>query len=480
LAKELLTSNDFIQKAKSSSKLPCAIGKDTDNKPFNIDFSESGTPHLLISGTSGSGKSVLINGMVCSDLISKKPDELKLIFIDAKKAGAEFGTYDNISHLAMPVVKDMKNVLPTLRKISGETLRRYKMFANIKVGGVAIKDIKSFNALVTKDPSTMSDEETTAYESIPENDRKKMPALKVYIDEAAALLKDKDFGKAARHEVDETLKIARAAGVHLILASQSPDKSSIDGDLQQNLGSKIMLRLTDQADADGANVPEATDLLDNGDGIFMDANGKKRLQSAYMADSDIAKIVKQAEGKQEFIQFEGKKQPQIAPADTSAFEQYRQGLADARKHLEEQRLKMQRVLEESEEKDRDLRKKRDEARRLHEQEKARGESLSDIDQAREKRIKDDEALAKKAPSYGEEEPQDIEKLISGEPTQFNKPTNEEPESLESEEEPGLPKDKVQKEIDEMTKTEPAQVEEKKSNLKSMLDRIKKLIHKQEK
>jgi DNA segregation ATPase FtsK/SpoIIIE-like protein len=482
LAKELLASDAFVNKAKSITKLPSIIGKDSDNNPLIIDFSSSATPHFLVCGTSGSGKSVLINSMIMSNIVGKTPEQVKIVLIDAVKRGAEFGAYDDVAHLAMPVVKDESGVVDAVNKVHKETEERYERLSNIKVGGVPVKNIESFNTLVTKDQSKMTDDEKSAYNSIPEKDRKVMPYIQVYIDEAADLLKNKQFGKDIKRQIDSTLKIARAAGVHIVLASQSPAAETIDGTLQANLGAKIMLRLTKQSDADNAGVSEATDLLDNGDGVYVDASGKKRIQSAYASDAEIAKVVQQARGKQNFIQqeTEADKKQIVQPIDTSEFQQYRQNLEKTKEHLQKQREKIERVLEESESEEKKLQERRENIRQERMKQKEKDEQLSDIDKAREKRITQQ--------TQSDEKPEHSEiPEFEPESESFEPESSFKQEDLLPKEEPAvpeqkeiLPEDQVNKEIEELTSGKPVtehEIKNKKSDLKSMLDRIKKMIGK---
>ena len=203
--REVLTS---IPASKVNSKLLTVLGRDIMGNPQWMEINK--TPHLLVAGATGSGKSVCINSILASILMRTKPDEVKLVLVDPKKV--ELSIYNGVPHLMAPVVTDPKRANVALKRIVAEMERRYEVFEESKT-----KNIESYNAYIDKKNEGLPEEEQT----------KRMPFIVVVIDELADLM------LVAAKEVEDSImritQMARAAGIHLIVAPQRPSTDVITG-----------------------------------------------------------------------------------------------------------------------------------------------------------------------------------------------------------------------------------------------------------
>ena len=232
-------------------------------------------PHLLIAGTTGSGKSVCVNGIICSILMRAKPDEVKLVMVDPKVV--ELSVYNGVPHLMRPVVTDPRQASIALGKMVGEMERRYTVFSDSKT-----KNIESYNNYVLKYNKNKPDAEK----------KPKMPYIVIIIDELADLMM-----VAAKEVEDSILRItqkARAAGIHLIVATQRPSTEVITGLIKANIPSRISFSVGSGIDSRTIlDQTGAEQLLGKGDMLFLPIgiNAPIRIQGSFITDSEIKRII---------------------------------------------------------------------------------------------------------------------------------------------------------------------------------------------
>ena len=275
--KEIL---EKVPENKKDSRLLVALGK---NIMGNSIFAEiDKTPHLLVAGSTGSGKSVCINCIIASILMRTKPDQVKMVMVDPKKV--ELNIYNGIPHLMMPVVTDPKKASIALQKIVAEMEDRYERFSEKNA-----KNITSFNEMIEKENANRPDGD-----KIP-----KMSYIVVIIDELADLM------LVARKEVEDSImriaQMARAAGIHMIIATQRPSTDVITGVLKANIPSRISFAVSSNIDSRTIlDMSGAEKLLGRGDMLFlpMGENSPQRVQGAYVSDEEISKIVEYTVGQQ--------------------------------------------------------------------------------------------------------------------------------------------------------------------------------------
>ncbi|WP_019213703.1 FtsK/SpoIIIE family DNA translocase [Fenollaria massiliensis] len=259
LLKEILDSDEF---RNLKSKLPLALGKDVTGN--TIISSIANMPHLLIAGATGSGKSVCINTIIMSILYKARPDEVKLIMIDPKVV--ELNVYNNIPHLLIPVVTNAKKAQFSLNWAVQEMEKRYQLFAKNNV-----KDMQSYNELDTI--------------------TEKMPQIVIIIDELADLM------MVAATEVEDAIcrlaQMARAAGMHLIVATQRPSVDVITGTIKANIPSRISFQVSSQIDSRTIlDMSGAEKLLGKGDMLYYPSNLSKpiRVQGAFVSDKEVKRV----------------------------------------------------------------------------------------------------------------------------------------------------------------------------------------------
>lgn len=233
-------------------------------------------PHLLIAGTTGSGKSVCVNGIICSILMRAKPDEVKLVMVDPKVV--ELSVYNGVPHLLRPVVTDPKQASIALAKMVAEMERRYQVFSESKT-----KNIEGYNAYIEKENSKITDIDAK---------REKMPYIVIIIDELADLMM-----VAAKEVEDSILRItqkARAAGMHLIVATQRPSTEVITGLIKANIPSRIAFSVGSGIDSRTIlDQTGAENLLGKGDMLFLPIgmNSPLRIQGSFITDDEIKRII---------------------------------------------------------------------------------------------------------------------------------------------------------------------------------------------
>lgn len=258
----------------SKADIPIVLGKDVNGKPFVTDLSSM--PHLLIAGATGAGKSVCMNTLIMSLLYRFSPDDLKLIMVDPKIV--EMAMYKNLPHLITPVVNDSGKVPLALRWAVAEMERRYLILAEERC-----KNIKGFNFRDTK-----KGEQLDAFgKPIPA----KMPYLVIIIDEMADLMMT-DARKDAETSIARIAQKGRAAGIHLVLATQRPSANIITGVIKANLPTRIAFRVTSLIDSRVIlDQSGAEKLLGKGDMLFTGTMNLERIQGAFVQDPDIEKVV---------------------------------------------------------------------------------------------------------------------------------------------------------------------------------------------
>ncbi|NGP55926.1 DNA translocase FtsK, partial [Helicobacter pylori] len=260
--REILESELF---QKSSSPLTLALGKDIVGNPFITDLKK--LPHLLIAGTTGSGKSVGVNAMILSLLYKNPPDQLKLVMIDPKMV--EFSIYADIPHLLTPIITDPKKAIRALQSVAKEMERRYSLMSEYKV-----KTIDSYN------------------EQALNNGVEAFPYLIVVIDELADLMMT--GGKEAEFPIARIAQMGRASGLHLIVATQRPSVDVVTGLIKTNLPSRVSFRVGTKIDSKVIlDTDGAQSLLGRGDMLFTPpgANGLVRLHAPFATEDEIKKIV---------------------------------------------------------------------------------------------------------------------------------------------------------------------------------------------
>ncbi|MDD2448880.1 MAG: DNA translocase FtsK 4TM domain-containing protein [Sulfurimonas sp.] len=260
--RELLDSKLFKE---SASPLTIALGKDIVGKPFITDLKK--LPHLLIAGTTGSGKSVGINAMILSLLYKNSPDQLRLLMIDPKML--EFSIYNGIPHLLTPVITKAKQAIVALNNMVSEMERRYELMSETRT-----KNIENYNEKIKKDGG------------------EHLPYIVVIIDELADLMMTS--GKDVEHSIARLAQMARASGIHLIVATQRPSVDVVTGLIKANLPSRISYRVGQKVDSKIIlDQMGAESLLGRGDMLFTPpgSTGLVRLHAPWSSESEIEKIV---------------------------------------------------------------------------------------------------------------------------------------------------------------------------------------------
>ncbi len=287
--RELLQSPDW-EEAKERAKIPLALGKDVYGKAIITDLAQM--PHLLVAGTTGSGKSVCINALIASMLYRFTPEELRFVIIDPKVV--ELQAYSSLPHLTLPIVTDPKKVLLALRSLIDEMERRYKMFAR-----VGVRNIVGFNARPTKKKEMEALEPAETADSpikVPRDDEliipDKLPYVVVIIDELADLM------QTAPADVETAIaritQMARAAGIHVIVATQTPRADVITGVIKANIPSRIAFQVASKIDSRVILDENGADrLLGQGDMLYLPPSTSRliRAQGVLVTDQEIHRVV---------------------------------------------------------------------------------------------------------------------------------------------------------------------------------------------
>lgn len=285
---ELVTMKEVFVNDEDNSPLSVALGKDVSGESIFTRIDK--TPHLLIAGSTGSGKSVCVNTIITSILLKNKPDKVKLIMIDPKMV--ELSIYDGIPHLLTSVVTDPIKAADVLHKVVLEMENRYREFARARV-----RNMEGFNKIASKDP-----------------DYKELPYIVVIIDELADLM------MVSSKEVEESIariaQKARAAGIHMIIATQRPSVDVITGVIKTNIPSRIAFAVSSSIDSRTIlDKSGAETLLGKGDMLYLSADSSKpvRIQGAFLSDEEVEKVVDYVKS-----QSEAQYDPNMTPSEVSS------------------------------------------------------------------------------------------------------------------------------------------------------------------
>jgi S-DNA-T family DNA segregation ATPase FtsK/SpoIIIE len=301
--RELLTAKEGIE---STAKLPLALGKTIGGDPVIIDLAR--TPHMLIAGTTGSGKSVAINTMILSLVYRLRPDQCRLIMVDPKML--ELSVYDGIPHLLTPVVTDPKKAVVALKWAVREMEQRYKSMSKL-----GVRNIDGYNARVaeakvkgeelTRTVHTGFDKETG--KAIYEEEKlelEPLPYIVIIVDEMADLMMV--AGKDIEGAVQRLAQMARAAGLHVILATQRPSVDVITGTIKANFPTRISFQVTSKIDSRTIlGEMGAEQLLGQGDMLYMAGGGRiSRVHGPFVSDEEVEKIVRhlKTQGQPEYLE----------------------------------------------------------------------------------------------------------------------------------------------------------------------------------
>ena len=287
--REIFDSDNFEEQTKG---IPLSLGKDIGGTPIIADLSLM--PHLLISGTTGSGKSVGINGMILSILYKFKPEDCRLIMVDPKML--ELSVYDGIPHLLTPVVTNPKKAVVALKWVVREMEERYKKMAILSVRNMAEYNRKAEeyslqNKTFKRRVHTGYDENQDPIYEEEEVVAEKLPFIVVVIDEMADLM------LVARNDIEHLVQrlaqMARAAGIHVIMATQRPSVDVVTGTIKANFPTRISFRVASMIDSRTIlNEMGAEQLLGNGDMLFLSEGGRvTRVHGAFVSDSEVERIV---------------------------------------------------------------------------------------------------------------------------------------------------------------------------------------------
>ena len=285
---ELVTMKEVFVNDEDNSPLSVTLGKDVSGESIFTRIDK--TPHLLIAGSTGSGKSVCVNTIITSILLKNKPDKVKLIMIDPKMV--ELSIYDGIPHLLTSVVTDPIKAADVLYKVVLEMENRYREFARARV-----RNMEGYNKIAAKDP-----------------DYKELPYIVVIIDELADLM------MVSSKEVEESIariaQKARAAGIHMIIATQRPSVDVITGVIKTNIPSRIAFAVSSSIDSRTIlDKSGAETLLGKGDMLYLSADSSKpvRIQGAFLSDEEVEKVVDYVKS-----QSEAQYDPNMTPSEVSS------------------------------------------------------------------------------------------------------------------------------------------------------------------
>ncbi|KIY20757.1 FtsK/SpoIIIE family DNA translocase [Mesobacillus subterraneus] len=294
--REVIEAN---QHQKSASKLQIGLGRDITGEAVLAELNKM--PHLLVAGATGSGKSVCINGIITSILMRAKPHEVKLMMIDPKMV--ELNVYNGIPHLLAPVVTNAKKASQALKKVVNEMERRYELFSH-----TGTRNIEGYNEYIKR------------YNNEEEASQPLLPFIVVIVDELADLM------MVASSDVEDSItrlaQMARAAGIHLIIATQRPSVDVITGVIKANIPSRIAFAVSSMTDSRTIlDMGGAEKLLGRGDMLFLPVGASKpvRVQGAFLSDEEVEKVVNYVIGQQK-AQYQEEMIPEDVPENTSVVE----------------------------------------------------------------------------------------------------------------------------------------------------------------
>lgn len=301
--REMLAAEQYHD---SSAKLPLCLGKTIGGDPVIVDLARM--PHLLIAGTTGSGKSVAVNTMILSLLYRLRPDQCRLIMVDPKML--ELSVYDGIPHLLTPVVTDPKKAVVALKWAVREMESRYKKLSKVGVRNIdgynaRLQEAKAKGERLSRTVHTGYDKETgTAIYETEELDLEPLPYIVVVVDEMADLMMV--AGKDIEGAVQRLAQMARAAGIHVIIATQRPSVDVITGTIKANFPTRISFQVTSKIDSRTILGEQgAEQLLGQGDMLYMAGGGRiSRVHGPFVSDEEVEKIVRhlQAQGTPQYVE----------------------------------------------------------------------------------------------------------------------------------------------------------------------------------
>ncbi|MBH44393.1 MAG: cell division protein FtsK [Gammaproteobacteria bacterium] len=278
--KDIIISKEY---EKSKAPLTIALGKDIQGNPICTDINK--LPHLLVAGTTGSGKSVAIHSILISLLYKSDPSDLKMLLVDPKML--ELSVYEGIPHLYHPVITDMNEAANGLRWCVQEMDRRYRLLS-----GLSVKNIQSYNKLILDNEQSGKKLEIMSNEGDTIEHHKKLPYIVVVIDEFADLMSVSSI--KVQELITRIAQKARAAGIHLILATQRPSVNVITGLIKANISARMALHVSSYVDSKTIiDSMGAEQLLGNGDMLYMGPGTRslQRIHGAYVSDEEVKKVV---------------------------------------------------------------------------------------------------------------------------------------------------------------------------------------------
>nr|WP_263313465.1 DNA translocase FtsK [Mammaliicoccus sp. Marseille-Q6498] len=275
----MVTLKEVLSEGKpTSNKLEVALGRDISGEPITAELNK--LPHLLVAGATGSGKSVCINGIITSILMKAKPHEVKLMLIDPKMV--ELNVYNGVPHLLTPVVTNPQKANQALQKVVSEMEKRYDLFQH-----VGARNIEGYNQYIERSNQELDEKQAL------------LPYIVVIVDELADLMMV--AGKDVESSIMRIAQLARAAGIHLIIATQRPSVDVITGSIKANIPSRIAFAVSSATDSrtilDGGGAEK---LLGRGDMLFLSRDSSKptRIQGAFLSDSEVETVVQHVIGEQ--------------------------------------------------------------------------------------------------------------------------------------------------------------------------------------
>jgi DNA segregation ATPase FtsK/SpoIIIE, S-DNA-T family len=316
LLRELMASQDFEQ---SKGRLAICLGKTIGGEPVIVDLARM--PHLLVAGTTGSGKSVAINTMILSLLYRLKPEECRLIMIDPKML--ELSVYDGIPHLLTPVVTDPKKAVVALKWAVREMEERYKKMSKLGVRNIdgfntRIGEAKASGEILSRTVQTGFDRETG--EAVYEEqvmDLEPLPFIVVIVDEMADLMMV--AGKDIEGAIQRLAQMARAAGIHVVLATQRPSVDVITGTIKANFPTRISFQVTSKIDSRTILGEQgAEQLLGQGDMLYMAGGGRiARVHGPFVSDQEVERVVQhlKSQARPQYLEAVTTEESEAAAAD---------------------------------------------------------------------------------------------------------------------------------------------------------------------
>ncbi len=286
LKEVILTAGKKIQKMQ----IPLFLGKDTEGRPLCYDLSEM--PHLLIAGRTGTGKSVCMNSIILSMLMTRRPDEIKMVMIDPKML--ELSEYGEVPHLMHPVVKDMKKAEAILAWAVEKMEERYELLSRARVRGIA-----GYNQLKYDEILKRVNPEPDERDRIPQ----KMPYIVIFVDEMGDLMMS--MKREVEGHIIRLAQKSRAAGIHLVVATQKPTVDVITGLIKSNLPARICFQVASRSDSRVVlDEMGAEKLLGKGDMLFLQPGTSTviRAQGTYASDQEITQVVESIDGEPEFAE----------------------------------------------------------------------------------------------------------------------------------------------------------------------------------